>query len=160
MNQLQAKKGLNPPNLALVPYSVSPLPLWPLFGITDRISADGFEIDISYPEEFKNVPLDEIIPTPLPHLHVEREPVKIHDPEYWKPWYPPEEKKLAKRSLEKRGPVEFLWRNKFAILTGAALYAGGTWLWNWWKTRKAERAAEKSVLEAVKAINGTETRRA
>jgi hypothetical protein len=121
--------------------------------------ADGFEIDISYPEEFKNVTLEEIIPTPLPYLHVECEPVKIHDPEYWKLWYPPlPEKKLEKRSLEKRGPVEFLWRNKFAILTGAALYAGGTWLWNWWKTRKAERAAEKAVLEAVNAINAMETR--
>lgn len=104
------------------------------------------------------MPLELIIPTPLPHLHVEREPAKIRDPEYWKPWYPAPENKHEKRSLEKRGPVEFLWRNKFAILTGAALYAGGTWLWNWWKTRKAERAAEKAALEAVKVINGTETR--
>jgi hypothetical protein len=127
-----------------------------VFGNTNQISADGFEIDISYPEEFKNVPLELIIPTPLPNLHVEREPAKIRDAEYWKPWYPPPEKTHEKRSLEKRGTAEYLWRNKFAVLTGAALYAGGTWLWNWWKTRKAERAAEKAALEVVKAINGTE----
>jgi hypothetical protein len=68
-------------------------------------------------------------------LYVERKPAKIRDPEYWQPLYPLPEKTHEKRSLEKRGgPVDFLWRNKFAVLTGAALYASGTWLWNWWKT--------------------------
>jgi hypothetical protein len=159
-NRQQTKKSQNLPNLVLVPHSVlPPSPLPRHFVIINRVSADGFEIDISYPEEFKNVALESLIPTPLPNFYIERQPVKLHDPEYWEPMYPAEETKHEKRSLEKRHVGDYLCRNKFAILTGAALFAGGTWLWNWWKTRKVERAAEKAALEAVRWINnGTAAR--
>ena len=73
-----------------------------------------------------------------------------------RPNYPPPPKKHEKRSFEKRGVGEFLWKNKFAIVTGALLYAGGTVLWNWWKTRRAESAAEKAALDAMKTIEESE----
>ena len=56
---------------------------------------------------------------------------------------------IKKRSTyEKRGFGEFLWNNKLAIATGAAVMGGGIWLWDKWTKIKAEKAAKLEEKEA------------
>jgi hypothetical protein len=56
---------------------------------------------------------------------------------------------IKKRSnYEKCHVGKFLWNNKLAIASGAAVMGGGLWLWDKWTRMKAGRKAELEEKEA------------
>jgi len=102
---------------------------------------DEFEADIKFPERFKSNPIQLHIPTPIPHLHIDPEPVRVQV--------------HAKRSAEKRSVGEFFWNNKFAILVGPLAYAGGAWFWKLWMDhRGSTERTQQSNGTAIEKADG------
>ena len=59
-------------------------------------------------------------------------------------------KVFGKRSAHvKRGVSEFLWSNKLAVASGAAIMGGGLWLWDRWAKRKAEKQPEMTRTQEI-----------
>ena len=107
------------------PSVLSPPPGSSSANVQGLLLEDEFEVDIKFPEKFRPKPIQFHIPTPIPHLHIDREPVRV--------------KVHAKWSVEKRSVGKFFWNNKFAILAGALAYVGGASVWNKWKKHRDQR---------------------